>query len=401
MPSRPNSSRVPSTFDFRPASGKGPLYARLAEVIRDRVASGVLGPGDRLPPIRQLAHVLRIHTNTVARSYAELEREGVLATRRGGGTFVASPSDDPVLAALREERLRAIVSKAALEALSLGYTSAQVQEAMRRQLSAHSQRHDALRVAGGKQAKEPTEALVIVGSDDLALGLLVNRLGRERSNHRPVLSVHAGSLGGLLALSRGEAHLAGVHLWDAVRGQYNVSFVARMFPTRRMVLVNLAHRQQGLMVHRRNPKRIGGLEDLARQGIVLVNRQQGSGTRLLLDYELKRRKIDPSRLAGYDHEVNDHVAVAECVANMSADVGMGTLPAARALGLEFIPVRSERYDLVMFDESYESEMLKPLLRVLRSDAFREAVDHLGGYDTSQTGDLVARLDPSPAARAAR
>lgn len=401
MRTRSRPPRVQTRCDLRPASGKGPLYARLADVIRDRVASGALGPGDRLPPIRQLARELNIHTNTVARSYAELEREGVLATRRGGGTFVASPSDDPVLAALREERLRAIVSKVALEALSLGYTSAQVQEAMRRQLSAHRRRHDALQVAGVKPPKESAEALVIVGSDDLALGLLVNRLGRDRANERPVLSVHAGSLGGLLALSRGEAHLAGMHLWDALRGQYNVPFVERMLPDRPMVLVNLAHRQQGLMVHRRNPKKIRGLEDLAREGIVIVNRQQGSGTRLLLDYELKRRKIEPARLAGYDHEVNDHVAVAECVANMSADVGMGTLPAARALGLEFIPVRSERYDLVIPEANYESELLKPLLRVLRSDAFREAVEHLGGYDTAQTGDVVVRLDPSPAARVAR
>jgi molybdate-binding protein/DNA-binding transcriptional regulator YhcF (GntR family) len=361
----------------------------------------VLEAGDRLPPIRQLARELNIHTNTVARSYAELEREGVLSTRRGGGTFVAAPSDDPVLAALREERLRAIVSKAALEALSLGYTSAQVQDALRRQLSAHSQRYDTLRVAGAGHTQRATEALVIVGSDDLALGLLVNRLGRDRSNLRPVLSVHAGSLGGLLALSRGEAHLAGMHLWDAQRGQYNLPYVERMFPDRRMVLVNLAHRQQGLMVHRRNPKKIRGLPDLARKGVVLVNRQPGSGTRLLLDYELSRRKIDPATIAGYDHEVTDHVAVAECVANMTADVGMGTLPAARALGLEFLPVRHERYDLVMPEEHYESELLKPLLRVLRSDAFREAVDHLGGYDTSQTGDLVARLGPSPATRAAR
>lgn len=396
-----NRGRRALTWNLRPPEGKAPLYTRLADVIRDRVASGTLRPGDRLPPIRQLAQELSIHTNTVARSYAELEREGVLTTRRGGGTFVASPSDDPVLVALREERLRAIVSKAALEALSLGYTSTQVQDAMQRQLSAHSRRHDVLRVAGSKHSEKPADALVIVGSDDLALGLLVNRLGRDRSNTRPVLSVHAGSLGGLLALARGEAHLAGMHLWDAVRGQYNLPFVERMLPQRSMVLVNLAHRQQGLIVHRRNPKKIRDLQDLARKGIVLVNRQSGSGTRLLLDYELKRRNIDPSTIAGYDHEVNDHVAVAECVANMSADVGMGTLPAARALGLEFIPVRHERYDLVMSEEHYESDLLKPLLRVLRSDAFREAVDHLGGYNTSQTGDLLARLDPSSTARIAR
>ena len=118
-------------------------------------------------------------------------------------------------------------------------------------------------------------------------------------------------------------------------------------------------------------------------------------------HELHRLKIDPAVVAGYDHEVTDHMAVAECVADMAADVGMGTLPAARALGLEFIPVRHERYDLVTPEEHYRSDLLKLLLKVLRSDAFREAVDHLEGYDTSRTGDLIARLGPSDSRRSRR
>lgn len=373
--------------DLRPPPGKAPLYERLADAIRDRVANGALKPGDRLPSIRDLARRLKIHANTVARTYADLERGGVLVTRRGAGTFVAAPNSDPLLSALREERLRAIVSRAVLEARSLGYSLGQIENALAHHLSTNARGRDVGRA--GVQASP----VVIVGSDDLALDLLAHRVSRESAGNRPVLSVHAGSVGGLAALARGEAHLAGVHLWDAAGGAYNLPFVARMFPKRAMTLVNLVSRQQGLMVHRRSRKLIRGLSDLIRPGVVFVNRQPGSGTRLLLDSELKRLGIDPSQIEGYEHEVSDHMAVAESVANQTADVGMGTLPPARAMGLDFILVRYERYDLVVPEESYSSDFLQPLWSVLRSREFRDAVDHLGGYDTSQTGEVVARWRP--------
>lgn len=371
-------------IDLRLNPGKAPLYQRLAESIRDRVATGLLSPGNRLPPIRRLARQLKIHTNTVARAYAELEREGVLTTRRGGGTTVSINSEDPLLSALRTERLRSIISKAALEALSLGYEPAQIEKAMSHHLATYL-----------KSPAEPTapEPLVIYGSDDPALGLLVNRLSRMSDQPTPILSVHAGSMGGLLAVARGEAHMAGVHLWDAEQRTYNTPFVKRMFPDRSMVLVNLAHRELGLMIHQRSAESIDGLKSLIEQDLVLVNRQSGSGTRLILDYELKQRNITPSQVKGYDHEVNDHFSVAECVANRDADIGIGTLTAARALGLKFIPIRHERYDLVIPYEWYRSELLTSFLTILHSDQYRDAINHLGGYDTSQTGDVVARLFP--------
>ena len=138
---------------------------------------------------------------------------------------------------------------------------------------------------------------------------------------------------------------------------------------------------------------LDGLKSLIEQDLVLVNRQSGSGTRLILDYELKQRNITPSQVKGYDHEVNDHFSVAECVANRDADIGIGTLTAARALGLKFIPIRHERYDLVIPYEWYRSKLLTSFLTILHSDQYRDAINHLGGYDTSQTGDVVARLFP--------
>jgi len=380
-------SRRPSHADLKPTPGKAPLYERLADAIRDRVAGGALKPGDRLPAIRQLAHQLDVHANTVARTYAELERSGVLVTRRGAGTFVAAPHDDPILSALREERLRAIVSRAVLEAQSLGYSLLQIESALSHHLSSNT------RVRHTASFATTAAPVVIVGSDDLALDLLAHRVAREKASDRPFLSVHVGSIGGLLALSRGEAHLAGVHLWDAEKAQYNLPFVARLFPDRPMLLVNLVGRQQGLMIHRRHRKKITSLADLTRSGVVFVNRQPGSGTRLLLDSELRARGIDPKAIEGYDHEVNDHMAVAEAVANLTADVGMGTLPPARAIGLDFILVRYERYDLVVPEESYKSEFLQPLWKVVRSLEYRACIDDLGGYDTSQTGEIVARWRP--------
>lgn len=379
--------------DLRPPPGKTPLYVRLAETIRERVATGVLQPGDRLPAIRQLAKKLHVHSNTVARTYAELEREGVLSTRRGGGTFVAAPSNDPVLAALREERLRSILSKAVLEAMSLGYGPAQIEHAMTHHVRGNS------RASGAANQSQMADPLIIVGSDDLALDLLIHRLRRHAASVRPVLSAHAGSFGGLLAVCRGEAHLAGIHLWDAERAVYNTPFVERMSPGRPMVIVNLTQRQQGLMVRPGNPKKIRGLRDLAKKGVVFVNRQAGSGTRLLLESELKRLGVEPADVQGYDHEVNDHTSVAERVANDAADVGVGTLAAARTLRLEFLPIRYERYDLVIPEEIYDSELMRPLLETLASHTYKGAVENLGGYDTSLTGTVIARWRPKGERRA--
>jgi putative molybdopterin biosynthesis protein len=231
------------------------------------------------------------------------------------------------------------------------------------------------------------QTVVAIGSHDLALDLLSNALA-ARSPGASVASANVGSLGGLLALQRGEAHLAGSHLLDEQTGQYNVSSIERYLPAREMVLVHLAGRVQGLIVPPGNPRLLGTLQDLARPDVLFVNRQRGSGTRVLLDYELRRLGLAVNAVRGYEREEYTHLAVAADVASGAADVGLGILAAARALGLDFVPLFNEQYQLVIPREHYTSALLAPMLDLLRGDEFRQTVGALGGYDVSEMGRVV-------------
>jgi putative molybdopterin biosynthesis protein len=234
------------------------------------------------------------------------------------------------------------------------------------------------------------KTIVAIGSHDLALDLLSNALAR-RSPGASLASANVGSLGGLLALARGEAHLAGSHLLDEQTGEYNVSYIQRHLTGRRVVLLHLAGRVQGLIVARDNPRAIKTLGDLARPDIQFVNRQRGSGTRVLLDYQLRKLGIDPSAVPGYDREQYTHLAVAADVASGAADVGLGILAAARALELDFLPLFNEQYQLVIPREHFESPVLAPLLEILRGSEFPTEVESLGGYDVTDMGRVVAEF----------
>jgi putative molybdopterin biosynthesis protein len=244
------------------------------------------------------------------------------------------------------------------------------------------------------RSRESLEGTIVVtGSHDLTLDLLASEL-RRYDPHLTLASSNVGSLGGLLAVHRGEAHLAGSHLLDEATGEYNLSFIRRYVQGRAVVVVNLVHRIQGFIVPPGNPKSVVTLADLTRHGITFVNRQRGSGTRVLLDYMLKQQAISPEQISGYEREEFTHLAVAAAVAGGRVDVGLGVLSAARALGMDFIPLRSEQYDLVMPRESYESDLLQPLLTLIRSAAFQHQVEALGGYDVSTMGEVVVELPAS-------
>jgi putative molybdopterin biosynthesis protein len=232
--------------------------------------------------------------------------------------------------------------------------------------------------------------IVVIGSHDLTLDLLASELRRLHPT-LTLASSNVGSLGGLLALQRGEAHLAGSHLLDTATGEYNVPFIRRYITERAVIVVNLVHRIQGFIVPPGNPKAITTLADLARQGITFVNRQRGSGTRVLLDYLLTQQALTPEQIAGYEREEFTHLAVAAAVAGGRVDVGLGVLSAARALGMDFIPLQSEQYDLIIPKEFYHSDSLQPLLTLIRSDACKQQVAALGGYDVSAMGEVVAEL----------
>jgi molybdate-binding protein/DNA-binding transcriptional regulator YhcF (GntR family) len=362
------------------------MFAQIADRVKQLVATGHLPPGERLPTVRQLAEALAISPGTVVKAYRQLEQDGVIQSRRGGGTAVVGNAKDPQLMTLRQTRLSNMMSNGILDALSQGYSLEEIEAAFSIHLERWREEKRDSEKAPKRQPKstETGKALVIVASHDLALNMLVSRL-RQRNPEVEINVTYAGSLGGLIALQEGRADLAGIHLLDAETGEYNYPYVKHLLPGREMAIVHLAYRIQGLMFAAGNPKRIKGIEDLRRPDVTLINRQKGSGTRILLDQELRQLGITPSGLKGYDREVDTHLAVARCIAQGEADVGLGIEAAARASHIDFLPLYRERYDLVMTIENYRNRKLAPLLKVIASKDFRQAVTEAGGYDTSQTG----------------
>ena len=234
---------------------------------------------------------------------------------------------------------------------------------------------------------EVMETTVIIGSHDIALDVMANCLKLVHPE-TSLSSAHVGSMGGLTALKRGEAHCAGTHLLDEDTGDYNVSYIKRLLPDRKMVLVNLVYREQGLIVAKGNPKGIKGVEDLAGEGVSYINRQRGAGTRVLLDYRLKELGMSPDSITGYDREEYTHMSVAAAVASGSADAGMGIRAAASALGLDFVSVAEERYDLCIPAEFINTPYIKRLFEVMDREEFRSAVNQLGGYDLRDCGRVM-------------
>jgi putative molybdopterin biosynthesis protein len=232
--------------------------------------------------------------------------------------------------------------------------------------------------------------IVAIGSHDLTLDLLADELGQRAPGHR-FSSANVGSLGGLMALQRGEAHVAGSHLLDEETGEYNVSTIRRFLAGIPVILLGFVRREQGLIVPKGNPKDLRGMADLARPDVVFVNRQRGAGTRVLLDYRLKQAGISPRAIQGYERQEYTHLAVAAAVASGAADCGMGILAAARALDLDFVPLDHERYDLVLPAEHYSSPLLAPLLDIIRDPAFAARVEALGGYGTPEMGRVLAEI----------
>jgi len=234
---------------------------------------------------------------------------------------------------------------------------------------------------------EIEKTILILGSHDMTIDVMAQFLGLRGAR---LASANLGSLGGLIALRRGEAHLAGSHLLDPETGEYNSTYIREYLPDTPVMLITLVHREQGLIVPAGNPRGIAGLSDLAGD-IRYINRQRGAGTRVLLDYHLGLQGIDSASIQGYEQEEYTHLAVAAAVASGRADCGLGIHAAARALELDFIPLYHERYDLVIPTAHYHSEKLQPLLELLQDPDFKAAVKRLPGYDTRQMGRLAAEF----------
>ena len=237
-----------------------------------------------------------------------------------------------------------------------------------------------------RPAEELARTLVAIGSHDPLLDEAADLLHlADPSLH--MSSTHVGSMGGIMAVRRGETHIAGVHLLDERGGSYNTSFIQKYFPQGGVRLVECVGRTQGLMLPYGNPAGIRSLKDLARLGLRYVNRQKGSGTRILIDYLCKKEGIDPSMIYGYDREEFTHTSVAAQIASGTADAGMGICSAARLYGLDFLPVCVEQYDLLIPDEAFDTPMVQRLLEVLRGEDFRARLEALGGYRLEHPGTV--------------
>ena len=229
--------------------------------------------------------------------------------------------------------------------------------------------------------------LVVIGSHDPLLDELADMMHVENGSVY-MSSAHVGSMGGIMAIRRGEAHAAGCHLLDTATGEYNLAFMKKYFPKGGVKLVRCVGRQQGMIVAKGNPLNIRSFADIAKEGVRYVNRQKGSGTRILTDYLCKQDKLDTASIYGYDREELTHTSVAAQIVSGSADAGMGIYSAAQLYDLDFIPICIEEYDLIIPDHAWDTPMVQQMIQTLKSDAFREKILALGGYTVENPGEII-------------
>ena len=235
--------------------------------------------------------------------------------------------------------------------------------------------------------EEAAQKRLVLAGCDPATGLLSRMV--EKISGVEVVSAAASSKLALTWLSEGKVHIAGSHLEDPKTGEFNLPYIRKQFPGEDFSVVTFARWEEGLVIAAGNPKGVRKIEDLARKNIKFVNRESGSGSRGLLDKLLEKAGMDAQKVQGYDRIAFGHLAAAYCVISGDADVCLATRSAAQTFGLDFLPLRSERYDLVMRKRTADLPAVKAFLDVLQRATLRRKLEVLAGYDTSQTGTLVA------------
>lgn len=358
------------------------LFEQIAESLRLQIARGELQPGDRLPSIRELADTWGCTPGTVNRAYAMLADEGLTTSHRGSGTVVSQGAMFSERKPLRSAVLTNQVEALLLNLLGQGYTETEIEKALTESLHRWQawQQKSAI-----DQPRELSNQLRFAGSHDLAVALLAEELHGDGIQLK---TDFRGSLGGLIAIARGEADLAGSHLWDEEGDCYNAPFVQRILPGMRVALLTVAARSFGLLLPAGNPQAITGLKDLVKPGVRWINRQPGSGTRVWLDAQLKRHGIAESAITGYQMTKTTHHEVAETIQSGQATAGLGIEAAAIAHQLDFVPVAQEVYQLVIPEAVFNSHPCQKLVQLLRSERIKEMFQDLGGYDVTQTGEIT-------------
>jgi len=362
-------------MQLRIVPAEGPIYQQIVEQVKATCARGDLRPGERLPPVRDLAEQLGLNHKKVAYAYRLLQQAGVIVSQPGRGTHVAMQEG---AGATAYEQLRREIEPAVREALAAGVAPQEIESLIRNGIQ-NWQRSQQPASADG------AEILVrCLGSHDFCLDLLARHL-RTTDLRLRLVWTPVGSTTGLLALGRGDAYLAGIHLLDPATGEYNRPAVNRLLPGIEIGLITLADREQGLIVRRGNPLGLNTIADLARPDVRFANRQPGSGTRVLLEHLLALHGLTIAAIAQPTREVTTHLAVAAAVASRAADAAIGVKTAARALDLDFVPLATERYDLAFRRADQGSPWLAALLEVLASPALRADIESMDGYDAARTG----------------
>ena len=238
-----------------------------------------------------------------------------------------------------------------------------------------------------RSIEEIKNTIVCIGSHDPIIDV-VSDLLHTQSGRYFLSSAHVGSMGGIMSLKSGETHISPIHLLDNESGEYNIPYIKKYLPDKSMALIKGVKRIQGLMVPKGNPQNIKSLKDVAERGLSFVNRQRGSGTRIFLDYNLKKLSISPKNISGYEKEEFTHIGVAAVIAAGDADCGLGIYSAAELMGLDFIALGNEEYDFAVPKEFLEMDMIKEFIRVIKTDEFKNELDKLGGYDYTGIGEII-------------
>ncbi len=354
------------------------LYQQIAESLRQEILNESLKPGDRLPSLRAMTALWGCTAGTVQRAYRELARQGLVSSRPGQGTHVTGLVFPREEAPLRRAGLVHRAEAFLLETISAGHTPDQIEEAIRIAL-------DRWRTLQSQPQPTVTDLLVFNGSHDPSFAWAAGQFHADFPDYN--IDIHfSGSLGGLIALAEGKCDIAGSHLWDQETRSYNIPYIRRILPGKRIVLVLFANRRLGLILPAGNPLNITSLLDLVRPEVRFVNRQPGSGTRVWLDSALSTLRIKPGQIAGYDIEKLSHSDVAREVAEGRANVGFGLETSALSYGLDFVLLTREIYHLVLLESSLERPAVQTLLAWLNTERVKTAICALGGYDTAHSGE---------------
>jgi len=355
------------------------LYLRIAESIRRDINNGNYKPGNPLPSIRSIADTWNCTNGTVQRAMRELESAGLVSTHVGKRTRVIGVPSLVPADSLQRANLIHRAETFLLESMTAGYTPLDVEDAFRVALNRW-------RSAIQPQTRLSAKTLRFSGSHDLAVAWMATHFGEIAPGYSLKLNF-SGSLPGLQSLQINECDIAGTHLWDEQNETYNSPFIEQLLPGEKVALITVAHRRLGFMVKPGNPKHIRGMEDLAKPGIRFVNRQPGSGTRVLLDALLQKMNIDSAQITGYTDELATHSEVAAEVTRSRADTGIGLEAAAKAYELDFILLTTERYELAVKETTFQLAPIQYMIDWLKGEEFRVLLNRMGGYESMESGNI--------------